>query len=407
MSLDASGDQSGGISSEIRISPFEYDFAKSFIYGLHSSRLVNEEIHIQRCVAHSSLSHRPQKPALIDVGSASLPVIGDGVLEATVLWKNHPYEVNIAKETQCEGQRIHTIYCLGLSTEASSSKQLLEYILRESVAHSFYKNQVLRISWNPMADRSLIVRPIKIVGQPLSEIILQDDVREAVEFMIQTIIGYPILRKSLRYLLEGSPGTGKTETIRTIIEACEGFGTFLIVEGTVDMVDLFDFASLFEPCVICLDDLDLMFGDRRDVANRENLGEFLAVMDGVSRTNIFVLGTVNEKKYLDEAASRPCRWDLIINIKAPTSPQYLKLVEERCANEEIVGLFTGLVIDSMKEKDVTGAFIVNLVKHLEITYALSPEKLNEQFVLTTVERMYRGFYKDSDGSEKPVGFGAN
>ncbi|MDP2883706.1 MAG: ATP-binding protein [Ignavibacteria bacterium] len=407
ISQDSSGEPSGGVASERRVSPFEYDFLKSYIYAVHSGRFVNRELGIERCLAHSSLSHRPQKPSVIDVGSGSFALIGDGVLEASVSWKGVLYEVTISKETQYEGQRIHTIYCLGLSSEASSAKQLLEYLLQESVANSFYKNQVLRISYNPMADRTLIVKPVEIAGQALSKIILPDDVREAIEFMIQTIIGYPMLRRSSRYLLEGGPGTGKTETMRAIIEACKGFGTFLLVEGTVDMVDLFDFATLFEPCVICLDDLDLIFGNRHDAANREHLGEFLTMMDGVSKSHVFVLGTVNEKKYLDQAASRPCRWDFILNTKPPKSPVYLQLVKERCTNEHIAGLFTAQVIESMAAKNVTGAFIVNVVKHLEITHVLSPEKLNEQFVLTIIERMHKGFYKNSSSNNKPVGFRAN
>jgi predicted AAA+ superfamily ATPase len=341
---------------------------------------------------------------VIDVGSASFPLIGDGVLEASISWEGGFYEATVAKETVYEGQRTHTAYCLGLTKQSSSAKQLLEYLLQESVANSFYKNQVLRISWNPLGERTLIVKPVNIVGQPLSTIILQDDVRDEVEFMIQTIIGYPVLRRSLRCLFEGAAGTGKTMCVRAIIEACKGFGTFLLVEGTVDMVDLFDFASLFEPCVVCLDDLDLIFGNRHDVAHRKHLGEFLTMMDGVSTSNVFVLGTVNEKKYLDRAASRPCRWDFILKTEAPKSKLYLTLVQERCANEHIAGLFTREVVESMTAKDVTGAFIVNLIKHLDITYALWPEKLNEQFVLKVVERMHTGFYKSSETVAHPVGF---
>ena len=238
----------------------------------------------------------------------------------------------------------------------------------------------------------------------MSRIILEDDVREAIEFMIQTIIGYPVLHRSLRYLLEGGPGTGKTETVRAIIEACRGFGTFLLVEGSVDLVGLFDFASLFEPCVICLDDLDLIFGNRRDISNREHLGEFLTMMDGVSKSNVFVLGTVNEKKHLDQAASRPCRWDFILKTQPPRSEVYTHLLKERCAHEQITALFTQRIVEAMAAKDVTGAFIVNLIKHLEITFALAPEKLCEEFVLTTVERMYNGFYKNTDANTKSVGF---
>ena len=396
--------QSGGIASERRLSPFEYDFLKSYIHAVHSGRFANKELMIDRCIAHSSLSHRPQRATVIDVGSASFPLIGDGVLEASITWRKALYEITVAKETQYEGQRTHTAYCLGLSADSSLAKQLLDYLLQESVANSFYKNQVLRISWNPMAERTLTVKPVAVAGQSLKKIILQEDVREAIEFMIQTIISYPVLRRSLRYLFEGAAGSGKTETVRSIIEACKGFGTFLLIEGSVDMIELFDFASLFEPCVICLDDLDLIFGNRRDIANREHLGEFLTLMDGVSKSNVFVIGTVNEKKYLDQAASRPCRWDFILRMQPPKSQLYVQLLKERCTHDEIRALFTQPIVASMAAKDVTGAFIVNLIKHLEITYALTPEKLCEEFVLATVERMHNAFYKNTDSSTKSVGF---
>jgi len=258
-----------------------------------------------------------------------------------------------------------------------------------------------------MAQRAITVKPVKIDAQPLSGIVLQDEVRESVEFMIETIRHYPSLRKSLRYLLEGGPGTGKTETIRSIIGACEGCITVLIVESSVDVVQLFDYASLFEPCLVCVDDLDLLFGDRRDVANREQLAEFLTAMDGVRTNSVFVLGTVNQRQCLDAAAARPSRWDSVLTIMAPDSLSYVKLVQDRCRVEQIVELFTARVVESLKAKSISGAFLVTLVKHLEIAHVLSPGKLNEDFVLLSIDRLYNGFNKHSASSDTQVGFRGN
>jgi cell division protease FtsH len=403
---DLASRPSGGFSSERRLSSAEFDFAKAYIHGVYSGGVSGGEIHISRCVGYSS-SHRPQKPSLIDAGAGSIPLVGDGILQASVCFRGQVYEVSVSKEIEYGGERSHGIYCLGLSTGSTSSKELLDLVMKESIANSPYRNQILRVSWNPMAQRAITVKPVKIDAQPLSGIVLQDEVRESVEFMIETIRHYPSLRKSLRYLLEGGPGTGKTETIRSIIGACEGCITVLIVESSVDVVQLFDYASLFEPCLVCVDDLDLLFGDRRDVANREQLAEFLTAMDGVRTNSVFVLGTVNQRQCLDAAAARPSRWDSVLTIMAPDSLSYVKLVQDRCRVEQIVELFTARVVESLKAKSISGAFLVTLVKHLEIAHVLSPGKLNEDFVLLSIDRLYNGFNKHSASSDTQVGFRGN
>ena len=404
---DTSGAQQEGVGAERRVNGFEYDFAKSYLFSLFSKRMSNPELEVTRCLAHSSLSHRPQVPSLIKTGTGTLPLIPDGVLEATLLWKKGTYEVTIAKESQYGGERVHTVYSLALSSEADAPLQLTEYILQESIANSYYRNQVLRITWTPLAERSLTVKPVNVVGKPLSKIILRDDVRDVLELFIQTTIGFPILRKPLRLLLEGPPGSGKTESIRAVIESCKDFATFLIVESNVEMTELFDFASLFLPCVIVLDDLDLIFGNRHDVSNRESLAEFLMLTDGVSKSNVFMLATINNKTFLDQAAARPCRWDYIIDTSAPHPSQYLTLIKERCNNETVVELFTEAVCRIMESHRVSGAFIANLLGHLQLTYRLSPDKLSEGYVISTVERMYKSFYRAPETKEQSVGFVAN
>jgi hypothetical protein len=404
---DTSGAQQEGVGAERRVSGFEYDFAKSYLFSLFSKRISNPELEITRCLAHTSLSHRPQVPSMIKTGPDTLPIIPDGVLESTVIWQKGTYEINISKESQYGGERVHTIYSLALSPEADAPLQLTEYILQESVAHSFYRNRILTVTWTPLAERSLTVRPVNVIGKPLSKIILRDDVRDVLELFIQTTIGFPILRKPLRLLLEGPAGTGKTESIRAVIQACKDFATFLIVESNVEMTELFDFANLFSPCVIVLDDLDLIFGNRHDVSNRESLAEFLMLTDGVSKSSVFMLATINNKKFLDQAAARPCRWEYIIDTGAPHPSQYMTMIKERCNNETVVDLFTEAVCRTMEDHNVSGAFIINLLGHLELTYRLNPEKLSEEYVISTVERMHKSFYRAPEAKEQSVGFVTN
>mgnify|MGYP001379916554 CR=1 FL=1 len=116
--------------------------------------------------------------------------------------------------------------------------------------------------------------------------------------------------------------------------------------------------------------------------------------------------TDEDKRWVDLAAARPGRFDLIIDVDVVEPAYYYKLVEERCAHKEIVDLFTHDVIRSLQEKNVSGAFIINLLKHLEITQELQPEKLDGQYVLDAVRRMHRGFYKNPK-SNGDFGFVAN
>ena len=403
---DLSGGPSGGVSSEKRLSSTEYEFAKSYIHGVYSGRVAKGEISISRCIGYSS-SHRPQKPNLIDTGVGSIPLVGDAILMVTISWRGEPYEIAVSQSLEYGGERSYAIYCLGLSVGATVAKELLDHLMNQSIANSPYRNQILQVSWNPMSQRAITVKPVTIDAQPLSSIILHDDVRGSIDLMIETIKHYPQLRTSLRYLLEGDAGCGKTETTRAVIRACEGFVTVLIIESVVDVVQLFDYAQLYEPCLVCIDDLDIQFGDRHEGANREQLAEFLTAMDGIRTNSVFVLGTINQKQYLDAAASRPHRWDAILKISGPDSLSYLKLVKQRCQDDQITKLFTPEVIESMASKKVTGAFIVTLLKRLQLSAALGPEQLNEEFVLTTIDRLNNGFHKTSDGSDKPVGFGAN
>lgn len=403
-SRNHTGDPKG---SERVMSPYEYDFLKSYLYAVHSGRFENPDINIVRCVSHTSLSHRPLKPTIIDTTSSTFPLVGDGVLEVTVSWAGGLYEVNVSKESVYDGQRVHTAYCLSLTPEASSPKQLLDRLLEESVANSYFKHHVLRVTSNPMGENSLVVKPCRVSGQPLSKIMLKEDSKEAIEFLIETIKNNGTVQKPLRYLLEGKPGTGKTEIVRSIIEATRSCATFLFVEGMADLIELFDFAALFSPVVVCIDDLDLVFGNRQDVVNRERLGEFLGAVDGLSKSNVFVLATTNDKRWVDQAAARPGRFDAIINTDIVEPNLYRKLIQERCPNESIVKLFTVEVFELLEKKRISGAFIMNVIKHLEINSVLNPENLNEEFVLLTIERMHKGFYKVPKAKEGSLGFAPN
>jgi ATP-dependent 26S proteasome regulatory subunit len=250
------------------------------------------------------------------------------------------------------------------------------------------------------------IKPIEVKGRNLEEILLPFECIEAINLFIQTLRHFDHIHRPLRFLLNGKPGTGKTETVRSIIEACKGYATFLLVEGRCELREVFELASFFTPAVVCLDDIDLSFGNRLQSVDRHRLGDFLNLMDGFNKNNIFVLATTNDKDWVDVAASRPGRFDMILDVNLLEPSLYLELIRQRCPNEEIIRLFDDSILEEMKEKKVSGAFVVNLIKHIEIKHALNHVTLDSGHVRDAIEKMYRGFYKRVNEGEV-IGFAAN
>ena len=179
------------------------------------------------------------------------------------------------------------------------------------------------------------------------------------------------------------------------------------MESACNLREVFQFASLFTPSVLCLDDIDLFCGDRHQSSCREAIGEFLTLVDGFQASNLFVLATTNDKAWVDFAASRPGRFDVVLELDLHEPTLYLQLIHQRCSDRTVIELFDESVLNYLREKRVSGAFVVNLLKHLELKHAIAPEVLDSRYVLGAVERMYRGFYKPSRNGERPVGFETN
>jgi len=272
---------------------------------------------------------------------------------------------------------------------------------------STYKKGCIEISYLGESEdvSNLDVEKIQPPKSNIDKIFISDNIKNDIKRFIYTFKHFGKLNCSLRYLLSGKPGLGKTEVIRTVIEQCSQYGNVIIPKQMQGVEWLmFEFAKLFKPAVICIDDIDLIFGKREEGYGRKTLSSFLKELDGIIENKIFIIATTNDKRLVDFAASRPGRFDEIIDFGDFEKRFYMDLIKQTTQNEEIINLFSEDILDYMDSKKVTGAFIVNLIKQLNIMIEMNP-LFSKDNLLEYLQRNYKGFYKTQLQEEKTLGFG--
>lgn len=164
----------------------------------------------------------------------------------------------------------------------------------------------------------------------------KEEIMEFVEFLKNpkkyTDMGAKIPRGSL---LVGPPGTGKTLLAKAT--AGEAGVPFINVSGSefVEMFvglgakrvrKLFEVARSKAPCIIFIDEIDAV-GKKREGGQGgggnserdQTLNQLLVEMDGMgTEENVVVLAATNMKDSLDNALTRPGRFDRIIDCPLPT-----------------------------------------------------------------------------------------
>lgn len=253
----------------------------------------------------------------------------------------------------------------------------------------------------------LILKKAEVQDKKLDDIFISSEIKDDVTRFIYTFKNFEDFEFPMRYLLSGKPGLGKSEIIRAVISSCMDSGTVLIPKNfTGDFGLIFDLAKQYEPALICIDDIDLFLGERENNHDKSALGEFLNAMDGLVKNKVFVIASTNDKTLVDFAASRPGRFDMVIDFGVFDGKFYLPLVESVTKDERIISLFDGEVMESMKRKEVTGAFIVNLVKQLSVVIGSNPAFTSADLE-KMIDRSFRGFYGSQLRDRAKLGFVLN
>lgn len=339
--------------------------------------------------------------------------VNEQILLLSVEYDQGNYEVtlSIVHRNNCgENAYDYVIQISGMTTSSNKPALLYKTLLSESVSSSSFSNKTLQyeLSGKSSNDRPYIEKfeEYNAPDIPLSKIFLPENKKKEIERFIYSVENYSKDKINLRYLLNGNPGTGKTQIIRSVISALKGKATLIISQGSnFPMRDMFKFCKFFSPVVLIIDDVDFVAGSRGSQYDRGQLGTFLQYLDGFLPESLFILGATNDKLLIDEAASRPGRFDMILDVTEIQQENYIDLIRRETKDKDILRLFTPEILSKMTSRKVTGAFIVSLVKQLtsrkKMNGSLSYDEFTDFF-----ELQHRGFYSKNDEPQLGfVGFG--
>lgn len=198
-----------------------------------------------------------------------------------------------------------------------------------------------------------------------------------------------------RYLLNGEPGTGKTESIREIARKLLPNVTFVIPEfaTTEDLTSIMESCEIFTNAVIIMDDIDLFLGSRDNGSYTRLLGQFLSFFDGVKKRKISLLASTNDKGLVDKAAERPGRFNFTLDYGFLDAEQIVKVCKIHLPKK----WQTQAVYDALSEKingkkvNITGAFIANLADNIKEMSEDEP-KWGIDDTISLIKESYKGFY---------------
>ena len=134
----------------------------------------------------------------------------------------------------------------------------------------------------------------------------------------------------LNILLEGLPGTGKTSIITGIASKYNMNMAVLYFDNKMtDTMLMKAFTQLSEKTILVLEDIDVLFKERKENDNNKNALTFsglINALDGIAAPqNNIIFMTTNYKCNLDNALIRPGRVDMCVNFTYTKKEQVYKM----------------------------------------------------------------------------------
>jgi cell division protease FtsH len=219
-------------------------------------------------------------------------------------------------------------------------------------------------------------------------------------------------------LLEGAPGTGKTLLAKAMANEADAnfiamsgseFIEVFVGVGAQRIRQLFAEARKNRPCLIFIDEIDAI-GRKRgqssfmtNTEGEQTLNQLLTEMDGFNdNEDIIVIAATNRRDILDDALTRPGRFDRIIKIPLPDARSRRDILNVHLRNKNI-----DPEVDLDALVDLTGGYsgaeLKNLVNEASIHAARTGQKvLTKQNLLDALEKVAVGIVKKTDDRSNDV-----
>ena len=282
----------------------------------------------------------------------------------------------------------------------------------------------LKGSYFSMERDEILWKKKKIEKRSFSDIYLPSSTTEDLKLYVATHIK---TKKLMRYLMVGSPGTGKTESTLVLANELNKMGVTIIKTPVCSMVkEKVELASLLAPSLIIFDDIDLSLGSRNKGVAPEKLQDFLDVLDGTDKISdsVGIIATTNSVALLDMAAQRPGRFDKVISFDELTSNNIkniilksLKFNFKISSNSSIAKTFThSKIVKLFRDSKVTGAHIFNSIKMLKLRMQLLEIKVELDLIINelnkeikTIDKIRNSDYLSDkiNSDRKSIGFGGD
>ena len=224
-------------------------------------------------------------------------------------------------------------YRVSIGGECNEAVKALENLYEQTIeTNNFYQGKTLRFA----ADGVTFVQTPSTL---LEDAILPKRTLEEYDLNITSFLTNPDMfeiTKKRSILLFGPPGTGKTTSVQALfnILSKQGVSCIFISDESFrkfSVEDVFGFINKYlAPALVVFEDIDLIAQDRKLGASRI-IGPLLSALNGIESQEkpIVIVGTTNRAEILDEAVTRPCRFDRKIKVDYPTDEALAIMFKKR------------------------------------------------------------------------------
>jgi SpoVK/Ycf46/Vps4 family AAA+-type ATPase len=127
-------------------------------------------------------------------------------------------------------------------------------------------------------------------------------------------------------LLYGPPGCGKTFLASFIHLELQAILSMYVGQSEHNLHDIFEKAREQKPCVLFIDELDALGGNRHRMSQHHDrvlVNQLLVELDGLQSFNdqVYIIGATNTPWYLDPALRRPGRFNSLLFIPPPSEQE--------------------------------------------------------------------------------------